>query len=420
MEDGVGIFIDNSNMWIGGKIAYALKYKMKSKDCPQWRIKMGPLVQHLVRGRKILADGGQLFGSTPPPSPQLWEQFRKFIKVTTYPRNKFTNKEKAIDVDLGTSVVEFACDNPNATIILVSGDLDFVSVLNKLKKRNHAIEVWGWRKSYATGITNFQYEKLSINYLDDIIDIIGFTQTEWNQSLEDISPELSMVFPNYAVNSTKIVELLEVINTPYHHLEVDNRDMVIIFKDGFDDDMTLEQCVEKGKEYGCIPFLVWKQRRTEATYTISCRLVPIFLHNSYSALEEEDDDNEEALGETLKDGAMNLIEDEKMWLPVNGKEKTKGHGQIYELCRMGKYCKRYSTGKCKREHSKVVHAYFHMTGGSAKILQKYKACQKETCHGPTCVYWHEYLNEPRLCPTCDTMSENQHDFAHCPVYLSSK
>lgn len=125
MTDGVGIFIDNSNMWIGGKSAYALKYKMKSKECSQWRIKMGALVQHLVRGREILKDGGQLFGSTPPPSPQLWEQFRKFIKVTTYPRNKFTNKEKAIDVDLGTSVIEFACDNPNATIILVSGDLDF-------------------------------------------------------------------------------------------------------------------------------------------------------------------------------------------------------------------------------------------------------------------------------------------------------
>jgi hypothetical protein len=30
MEDGVGIFIDNSNLWIGGKIAYALKNKMKS------------------------------------------------------------------------------------------------------------------------------------------------------------------------------------------------------------------------------------------------------------------------------------------------------------------------------------------------------------------------------------------------------
>jgi hypothetical protein len=382
---------------------------------------MGALVQHLVRGRKFLDDGGQLFGSTPPPSPQLWEQFRKFIKVTTYPRNKYTNKEKGIDVDLGTSVVEFACDNPHATIILVSGDLDFVSVLNKLKKRNHAIEVWGWRKSYAKGITDFKYDKLSIRYLDDIIDIIGFIQTEWNQSLEDISPEYSMVFPNYAENSTKIVDLLEVINTPYHHLEVDNRDMVIIFKDGFDDDMTLDHCVEKGAEYGCIPFLVWKQKRTEATYTISCKLVPIFLHNSYSALEEEDDDDdeeEENVEETVKDTTMDVIEVEKDWTPVGGEKKTKGHGQIYELCRMGKYCKKYST--CKRTHSKDVHAYFNVAGSAKKVLQKFKPCHRELCHGPNCSFWHEYLNEARLCPTCDSMSVNQHDFAHCPVYVSTK
>ena len=80
---------------IEGKKAYAALNGMKSVECPQWRIRMAALKNCLVGSRTILPGGGKLFGSVPPPSPQLWEGFSKYFTVTTYARNFYTKKEKA-------------------------------------------------------------------------------------------------------------------------------------------------------------------------------------------------------------------------------------------------------------------------------------------------------------------------------------
>jgi hypothetical protein len=110
---------------------------------------MAALKNCLVGSRTILPGGGKLFGSVPPPSPQLWEGFSKYFTVTTYARNFYTKKEKEIDVDFALSAQEFAFENPTATIILVGGDRDFTPLLTRLARRGHFIEVWGWKRAYA-------------------------------------------------------------------------------------------------------------------------------------------------------------------------------------------------------------------------------------------------------------------------------
>lgn len=414
---GVGIFIDNSNLWIEGKKSYATKQGLMATECPHWRLKMGAVVETLVANRTILPNGGHLYGSTPPPTPELWAHFSKVIEVTLYPRSYHTNKEKCIDVELAASVTEFACDNPAATIILVTGDRDFVPVVKKLKKRNVAVEVWGWRRAFSQELVRFDYDHLVICYLDDIIDDIGFTKSEWNLSLEDIPCENALVYQSYAAHATEISEQLAFFNLPFHHFEVDNRDMVIIFNCGLGE-KELFDYVQRGAEYGAIPLVTWKQRRNADK--VHCKLALSFFNN-FSALADEDSDEES--GERA---APNIrLDEESMeeWTRVGNEREEGGSDRIFEICFWGKYCAEYTSGNCKFLHTKGVHEYFNICH-NAKTLSRFKECTKEECHGVKgnfrCRFWHKTLNEGRLCPTCDQVSVNQHEFGQCHIILNFK
>jgi len=298
-------------LWIEGKKAYAALNGMKSVECPQWRIRMAALKNCSVGSRTVLPGGGKLFGSVPPPSPQLWEGFSKYFTVTTYARNFYTKKEKEIDVDFALSAQEFAFENPSATIILVGGDRDFTPLLTRLARRGHFIEVWGWKRAYARRILEFEYEgrqydKLTIYFLDDIIDEIGFTQDEWNLSLNDVHSEFSLVFQNYADKAEEIRNLLDNFNIPFYHFEA-GADIVIIFSNGLGE-RELHEYVSEGAANGAVPFLYWKQQRDPHS-TIACKTVPTL--NKFAALDDEVDEVNE---EEEEEEAVAVIDEEEWQL----------------------------------------------------------------------------------------------------------
>jgi hypothetical protein len=407
----VGIFIDNSNMWIEGKKSYARKIGLQMDECPQWRIKMGAVVECLVKGRRILKGGGLLCGSTPSPTPELWKNFRQFIRVVTYPRSAHTKKEKCTDMELGTAVTEFACVNSDATVILVTGDCDFLPVLKILNRRGVHVELWAWEKALSQKLRDFEYEHLSIYYLDSIIDAIGFTNSQWNLTLDDIPVENSMVFRDYAGKAEAIAELLSQFSDPFQHFEVDNSDMVIIFNCGLANN-ELDEIVHRGQSLDAVPFLFWKQARSNPD--LSCKLLPEF-HNSFGMFDSDGEEDE-------TDGKGKLDQEDCMqWTQVDYGKKEGRTDAIYEICLWGKYCKNFTSGDCRYLHSRKVQEFFHITSRE-KQLTRFTECKKDACHGTKgsirCKFWHKNLMEPRLCPTCDTTAVDQHDYNGCDIVLA--
>jgi hypothetical protein len=150
-EDMVYVFIDNSNIWIEGKFAVAevegigMYDAIRRHRCLQeLQIDYGQLLSTILSDRPL---GGHpvIVGSRPPPNDSLWHKCRQYgFEVKVFDRN-VDNKEKKVDMQLGTAVLCNVFQNVPATIVLVAGDGDYSPVIDEAQGRNWMIEVWFWR-----------------------------------------------------------------------------------------------------------------------------------------------------------------------------------------------------------------------------------------------------------------------------------
>ena len=53
-EPSLAVFIDNSNLWIEGKKAYATHRDLSEDEHPSWRLKMGSLIK-IIKGNREFA-----------------------------------------------------------------------------------------------------------------------------------------------------------------------------------------------------------------------------------------------------------------------------------------------------------------------------------------------------------------------------
>lgn len=147
-------YVDNSNVFIEGqRIAAVMKGLAKDlADASSrhivdhsWNIDYGKL-HEFVCGERRQVGGAKLWGS-PPPGDTFWKMVEaKGFKVTKFEKS-IAGTEKKVDVAIAHQMTKDAytlIDKANSEITLVSGDKDFVPVVEDLVAEGFRVIVAFW------------------------------------------------------------------------------------------------------------------------------------------------------------------------------------------------------------------------------------------------------------------------------------
>ena len=175
------IFVDNSNVWIEGKIASAVAkgYVANTVDAHQrgiedssWRIDYGKLLNVVADGNRTDINKAIMYGSKPPHNDSMWNAFRAAqYEVNTLDRNA-AGKEKAVDTSIVCDINKYLYtqSNENDIFVLVMGDKDFLPALEAIRayKRKSIVAFWdnasGELISGADKFINLTQSLASITY----------------------------------------------------------------------------------------------------------------------------------------------------------------------------------------------------------------------------------------------------------------
>ena len=147
----VWIYVDDSNLWIQGKKAYAKAHNLLTSEDPRARFDIGQLNEVVAEGREV--GGRMLYGSKPPPVDTVWAKMEEQgWKVDIKQKSYHTGKEKQVDVQLVADVVSLVYQMKNGTVIIVSGDSDYIPAINEALTRGWKVEVWSWKKALSADI----------------------------------------------------------------------------------------------------------------------------------------------------------------------------------------------------------------------------------------------------------------------------
>ena len=112
----------------------------------RWSIDFGRLFD-FAGGETSGVGRAVLYGSRPPPNDSLWNAAKKKgFEVVVFDRN-IANKEKKVDTQIVADIVSDSYDlmDPKKDeITLVSGDADYVPVIEKMKDRGFNFHVVFW------------------------------------------------------------------------------------------------------------------------------------------------------------------------------------------------------------------------------------------------------------------------------------
>ena len=154
------VFVDNSNVWIEGKIASAVA-KGWAKNTAEahsrriedkaWRIDFGKLLSCVTYGDIQNIKKAVLFGSKPPHNDSLWNAMAKAqFEVIALDRN-VAGKEKAVDTGIIARIDKALYKEASAgdTFILVMGDKDFIPALEAIRDEGCSSVVAFWDNASA-------------------------------------------------------------------------------------------------------------------------------------------------------------------------------------------------------------------------------------------------------------------------------
>lgn len=148
MNDKCVILVDNSNIFIGGRQLAASGGGASDESVdPNWRIDFRALLDVLGKGREV--ERALLIGSRPPFVDALWAAAEKEgFEVIVHDRNP-QGKEKGIDTEIVACGTEIVCTAPEPmTLVIASGDLDLLPLVNLAKDYGWKVEVCAFSNSY--------------------------------------------------------------------------------------------------------------------------------------------------------------------------------------------------------------------------------------------------------------------------------
>ena len=164
MSQSVIIFIDNSNIFHS--------FQSLNFQCDYHQLK------EIIIGNRNLVEANLYTGIMYPVREKDKDWFSSLNKmgynvktraIKVAPNGKKT--EKRIDVLMAVDIISSAFEQNVDTIIIVSGDSDFVPVVKKLKDLNKKVEVWSFKKNLSHQLKDL-LDHESIYYIDDVLDQI--------------------------------------------------------------------------------------------------------------------------------------------------------------------------------------------------------------------------------------------------------
>jgi uncharacterized LabA/DUF88 family protein len=152
------IYLDDSNLWIEGKKVSAVS---KGMALDIWEATETRTYDHNFKvdfGRVLAIANNEpikmarFYGSRPPEADSVWQAAQQVgFRLTILDRNA-RNKEKGVDAsmiaDIMTDLYELA--EQGDIFILITGDADYVPVVEKLKAKNFAVHVLFWEHAAVT------------------------------------------------------------------------------------------------------------------------------------------------------------------------------------------------------------------------------------------------------------------------------
>lgn len=152
---GYYVFVDNSNVWIEGKYASAVRKGMAPDICTahekkisnnSWKMDFGKLLSCAVDGNIDDVKEAIIVGSKPTHKDSLWKAMESAgFTVETQERNS-SNKEKKID----TGVVQiinrklYKESEEDDVFVLVLGDSDYVPVVEAIGEEGRKTRIVFW------------------------------------------------------------------------------------------------------------------------------------------------------------------------------------------------------------------------------------------------------------------------------------
>ena len=152
---GYYVFVDNSNVWIEGKYASAVKKGMVSDICTahdrkisdnSWKIDFGKLLSCAVDGDIANVKEAIIVASKPTQKDSLWKAMASAgFKVETEQRN-FANKEKKIDTGIVQKINRklFREAEDGDVFVLVLGDSDYVPTVEDIEADGKTAKIVFW------------------------------------------------------------------------------------------------------------------------------------------------------------------------------------------------------------------------------------------------------------------------------------
>ena len=178
------ILVDNSNAYIEGS-KFSARQKgvarvagdIKAPQDPSWRLDFGKLLSVLANDRDV--EAAILVGSRPPKNDSVWSAAEaQGFRVITHDRDA-RNREKAVDTELVAQGTEIICSSAEPIVlVIVSGDRDFLPLVNLAHRRGHSVEMCAFTSAYNdTGEMATSVDTL--RPLDDCFNEIGSHAFEW-------------------------------------------------------------------------------------------------------------------------------------------------------------------------------------------------------------------------------------------------
>ena len=257
----VWIYVDDSNLWIEGKKAYAKAHNLLTSEDPRARFDIGQLNEVVAEGREV--GGRMLYGSKPPPVDTVWAKMEEQgwnVKIEN--KSYHTGKEKQVDSKLITDVVSVVNREKIGTVIIVAGDVDYKPPIEEALDRGWNVEVWSWEKALSAAIRDHRRrgKGLRVEYLNGHIPRIMFVNREFDPArfkeeallsrLNDSSILLT-VSKKYNDKSWKDFtdRLQEITNWPISYYEVARADgfieVLAIFLSVMDEKPDLDMCIKQ-------------------------------------------------------------------------------------------------------------------------------------------------------------------------------
>lgn len=174
-------YIDNSNVFIEAQRVAAVRSNMAADihDAMErrvfdfsYKLDYGKLYEYFSGENQSDIGCAKLWGS-PPPSDSFWKMVeRQGFEVVTYDRNA-AGKEKKVDVAIAHAMTKDAytvINKADSEIVLVSGDKDYVPVIDDLKNEGYQVIVVFWdhaARELREGATKF----ISLNQWHDYLQL---------------------------------------------------------------------------------------------------------------------------------------------------------------------------------------------------------------------------------------------------------